>query len=270
MVQRLYLYLHFTAELEQAAINPVTQLISRRRLGMGLPDPMIADAFKIYTDEAWHAQFSHDMIVQVAVETGLEPVLPEVPQFLRRLEDLRTTVPTEMAGLADLLFAIVSETLISAILRDIPRDDRVHSAVRQLVHDHAGDEARHSAFFGTLLIHVWPSLSRTEQSKVGPLVPQFIRAFLEPDRMGTACALASTGFAGHEIDEIITASYPASQVSADIRAAASGSVRRFEAVGVLDDPRTREAFEEHDLVGGAAEATTADVSPSSANQLDME
>jgi hypothetical protein len=45
LIQRLHTYLEFTAELEQGAVNPVTALISRRRLGFDLPETMIEDAY---------------------------------------------------------------------------------------------------------------------------------------------------------------------------------------------------------------------------------
>ena len=68
LIQQLHTYLEFTSELEHGAVNPVAAMISRRRSGFDLPETMIEDAYKIYTDEAWHAQFSDDLGRQVAVE----------------------------------------------------------------------------------------------------------------------------------------------------------------------------------------------------------
>jgi hypothetical protein len=248
LVQRLYAYLQFTSELEQLAVYPASQLISRRGLGIDLPEEMIADAYKICTDEAWHAQFSYDLLRQVAHDTEITPWLPDAPQFLRRLERLRRELDPELRGLADVLFTVVSETLISAILNDIPKDGRIYTAVRDLVQDHAEDEGRHRAFFGALLRYVWPALSRRQQSLVGPLIPQFIRAFLEPDYIATAYALASSGFNSAEIEQIIAESYPADRVAADVRAASRGSVRCFDNVGALRDPATRDSFQQHGLI----------------------
>src|SRR5262249_6641134 len=132
LIQRLHLYLAFTAELEQGAVTPVTQLICRRRIGFDLPEGMVEDAYKICTDEAWHAQFSDDLMRQVQDATGVPPALSGMPRFFQRLEEIQSTVPSDLHGLANIFFTIVSETLISAILSQIPRDTRVVTAVRDL------------------------------------------------------------------------------------------------------------------------------------------
>jgi hypothetical protein len=139
LMQRLHVYLDFTAELEQQAVNPICATISRRRSGFDFPTGMVEDAYKIYTDEAWHAQFSDDMQRQIAARSGVAPVLPPLPAFIRRLRAATASLPEDAGGLGPLFFAIVSETLISAILTDIPRDERLNKGVRELVADHAGD-----------------------------------------------------------------------------------------------------------------------------------
>ncbi|MFD0884805.1 diiron oxygenase [Streptosporangium algeriense] len=71
LAQHLYHYLHFTVELEQVAIIPVAAGIARGRSGLNLPERMRADAYKIVTDEAWHAQLSYDLIRQVEARSGV-------------------------------------------------------------------------------------------------------------------------------------------------------------------------------------------------------
>src|SRR5205085_9904953 len=109
-------YLDFTADLEQSAVNPVTQLISRRRIGFELPDRMIEDAYKICTDESWHAQLSDDLQRQIAHVTGRRPTLPSEPQFLARLRAAEAAAPPELGPLPKLSCTSASETLISSLL----------------------------------------------------------------------------------------------------------------------------------------------------------
>lgn len=247
-IQRLYAYLQFTTQLEQVQVLPVTQRISVRSLGLDLPQPMIFDAFKICTDEAWHAQFSYDLSMQVVAETGVDPVVPRTPSFLLRLSRLRDELDPDVRGLAELFFTIVSETLISSILVDIPRDPRIHTAVRELVRDHAEDEGRHHSYFSALLRHVWPALGRRERSLIGPLVPEFIQAFLEPDRLALGRSLEAVGLAPEAVERVLSDCYPPDAVAAGIREAARATVRGFEGVDALADPATREAFERHGLI----------------------
>jgi hypothetical protein len=250
LVHRLYQYLHFTVELEALAVVPVTLRLSRRRGGLMLPESMVATAFKITTDEAWHGQFSYDLMAEVEAATGVTPRLPEVPQFVRQLELLRRSLDGDLCGVDDLLFAVVSETLISTILSDLPRDRRLPPAVRETVSDHAQDEGRHHAYFAKLLRYLWPALSRSQQRRFGPLLPGLIAAFLEPDRTALRFALLEIGVAAADLDQVLAESYPGAEVSLGIAQAARATVGYFREVGALEDAQTADAFAASGLLAG--------------------
>ena len=243
LIQQLHTYLEFTSELEHGAVNPVAAMISRRRSGFDLPETMIEDAYKIYTDEAWHAQFSDDLQRQVAVKTGVGPSIFEEPNFFRKLKGFQVDLGPDEQRLVMIFFTIVSETLISAILDDIPEDPRVVMAVRELVEDHAQDEGRHHAYFSRLLEFTWPRLNKTHRALIGPLLPEMILAFLEPDFVAIAGNLRACGLTAEQIDQVMTESYPPATVTAGIRTGSRAVIRHFERVGVVDDPRTAEALE---------------------------
>jgi hypothetical protein len=251
LLQRLHVYLDFTAELEQMAINPVTQRISRRKIGFDLPEAMVEDAYKICTDEAWHAQFSDDLQRQLVAATGITPTLPPEPQFFRRLRAVEAEAPPEIGGLPSIFFAIISETLISAILADIPHDRRVVSTVRELVADHAEDEGRHHAFFSQFFECIWPQLSTRQRRLVGPVLPGLVLAFLEPDYDALAAILGRSGLSDEEVRGVIEETHPRAEVVAGIAQAAKATLRLFRERGVLDDPGTLEAF----LASGLIEAS---------------
>jgi len=249
LVQRLWDYLDFTTELETLAVIPVATKISRGRSGLMLPEQMRADAFKIVTDEAWHAQCSHDFSRQIAQVTNLTPRFDdEPPAFVRRLDEVRAALPEHVRGTEALLFAIVSETLISGILSEIPRDERLPRTVRDLVRDHAEDEGRHHVYFRSVLKHLWPALTPTERRAVGPHVPAVIHAFLEPDYAQTAVHLRGLGFGEADVVRIITESWPQKRINDDIREAARPAIRYFAEAGALDDGATRRAFESAGLI----------------------
>ncbi|GAB2719144.1 hypothetical protein GCM10027072_10260 [Streptomyces bullii] len=256
LLQRLYDYLDFTTELESLAVIPVATKISRGRSGLMLPERMKADAYKIVTDEAWHAQFSHDFASQIEAETNVprlqaQDIAP--PAFLPRLDEVRDRLPHHLMGVESLLFSIVSETLISGILSDIPRDDRLPQCVRDIVRDHAEDEGRHHVYFRSVLRQLWPALTSQERRAVGPLIPAAIYAFLEPDYSQTAHHLRGIGLANDEIDQVIAESWPGHQVRSNIAGAASQLTRYFSEVGALDDACTLASFEEAGLLAGSYE-----------------
>jgi hypothetical protein len=243
LIQQLHTYLEFTSELEHGAVNPVAAMISRRRSGFDLPETMIEDAYKIYTDEAWHAQFSDDLQRQVAVKTGVGPSVFEEPNFFRKLKGFQRDLGPDEQRLVMIFFTIISETLISTILSGIPTDPRVVTAVRELVADHAQDEGRHHAYFSRLLEYAWPRLNKAHRELIGPLLPEMILAFLEPDFVAIAGNLRACGLTAEQIDQVMTESYPGESVRDGIRVGSRAVIRHFERVGVVEDPRTAEALE---------------------------
>ncbi|MFD7127284.1 MULTISPECIES: diiron oxygenase [Streptomyces] len=248
LVQRLHHYLHFTTELEQFAVIPVTADISAGRAGLRLPRGMILDAYRITTDEAWHAQFSYELAEQVALRTGVPAVLPRRPQFLDRLDEVGQGLDPDLRGLERLLFSIVSETLISAVLADLPRDKRLPAAVRELIRDHAEDEGKHHAYFRVLLSHFWSALDARTRRRIGPLVPELICCFLEPDYRAMSLLLLDAGLPVADAQGVLADSYPRREVLAEIAKSAQSTVRYFREVGALDDTATYEAFAAAGLV----------------------
>ncbi|MEU8773276.1 diiron oxygenase [Streptomyces sp. NPDC048606] len=248
LVHRLYEYLKFTIDLEQSAVIPVTGHISRGMSGLDLPEPMRMDAFKIVTDEAWHAQFTYEILRDVRTRTGIAPALPDTPTFTAELARIHEELPSEIRGLDEMLFAIVSETLISSILDELPRDERLPEGVREMVADHAVDEAKHHSYFSTLLRHLWPAMTRRERELAGPYIPRLIFAFLEPDYESAALGLRASGLAGHEVEEVMTDVYTREKTVDDVRRGAAPTLQYFIEAGALEHGATLEAFQESGLI----------------------
>ncbi|MFF4870196.1 diiron oxygenase [Streptomyces sp. NPDC000961] len=248
LVHRLYEYLRFTIDLEQSAVIPVTGHISRGMSGLDLPEAMRADAFKIVTDEAWHAQFTYEILRQVRDRTGVAPALPDAPTFTTELARIHDSLPHEIRGLDELLFAIVSETLISSVLEDLPRDERLPEGVREMVADHAVDEAKHHTYFSTLLRHLWPAMTRRERELAGPYIPRLIFAFLEPDCTSAALGLRASGLTAQEVEEVMTDVYAHDGIVADVRRGAAPTLQYFLEAGALEHGATLEAFQESGLI----------------------
>jgi hypothetical protein len=242
LVQTLYQYLNFTSELEDLAVIPVAMDLSRNRSGLDLAVNARQDAYKIVTDEAWHAQFSHDLYQQIAEATA-EPAPPtRLPLFVERLNAVREHLVAGLPAVGQLLFAIVSETLVSSLLAKLPHDTRLPRAVRDTVADHAVDEGRHHAYFRKVLQYLWATLSHGERRRVGPWVPVVILAFLEPDYRAVADSLASLGLSAEEIEQVIVDVYPRERVLSTAAAAARPTIRYFTELGALHDPATADAF----------------------------
>ena len=243
LTQRLYEYLSFTVELEETAVVPVTSRIGRGRATVELPAGMRADAFKITTDEAYHSLMTYELIEGVARETGVAPLLPDSPPFLAELAAVRGADP-----LAPLVAAVVSETLVSRILADLPNDERLPAAVRDVVRDHAEDEGRHHAYFRALLRELWPRLGDTQQRRLGVLVPRLVHGFLAPDLPHLRRLLDSVGLPAAEVDTVLDEAYAPERVAAEVAHAARRTVGYFAEVGALEHGSVADAFGRAGLV----------------------
>ncbi len=242
LIHSLCQYLHFTAAVEQVVVLPVAVSMSAARIDVDLPAAMRRDAFKICTDEAWHAQFSSDFIEEISQASGVSsPALAE-PAFIRAVSQLRDRLEPALHGLHAIFTAIVTETLISRLLSDIPTDRRLVSAVRELVADHAEDERRHHAYFRGVLQLVWPELAPTQQELMGTQVPALIGSFLDADLTAVRHMLTVEGFGERDREMIVADCYPVGAGTRDRAVAARATVKAFREVGAVDGGRIKEAF----------------------------
>jgi hypothetical protein len=247
LVHYLYLHLDFTIKLEQEAVNSVVNQIAQNKTGIAIPEEMRFDAYKIYCDEAYHALFYADFKRQVEAITGISNASPNHPIFLQRLREIQYCFTKPLSQLIEIFFVIVSETLISASLKKIPNDKRVVSTVRQLVRDHALDEAYHCTYFSNLLQVVWPQLQHKHQELIGQLLPQFIRIFLDPDYHALKFVLSQFDFNPQEIQIIVAESYPQTEVINAIKNASKNTITLFQLNRVLENPKIAKAFYNSDL-----------------------
>lgn len=243
LLRRLYIYLDFTAGLEQQLVNPACAAISRSATAFSFPDRMREDAYKIYTDEAWHAQFSDDLLRQLQAHTGKPAILPPVPEFFTRLRVLDDGPLADEPHLKALICAIVSETLISSTLSGMPRDQRLARSVREVIADHAIDEGVHHAYFASVLEHLWHQLNPRQRRLAAEAMPKAIRAFLEPDLQALVTVLVTLGFSSDETAQIMAECYASDEVDASVRRDARACLRHMAHVGVLDEAGALEALE---------------------------
>ncbi|MHC0067966.1 diiron oxygenase [Nostoc sp. UIC 10890] len=242
IIQRLYSYLELTNVLEHQVVNHVAHQIISGNLIIELPPQMIIDAQKIYIDEAYHSLFSADMKSQIIKLTGVPELSIEKPSFIFSLEKILENLPTDIHELAKTFSVIVSETLISSILRETPRNSNMISAVKNMILDHAQDEKLHHAYFSYLLHILWPQLSTDQQEIIGPLFPELIFAFLKPDLTNEKSYLNRLGFSMNQSNLIVEESYPHSQVVLSIQSDAKPTINHLKKNGILDLPYVIEAF----------------------------
>jgi hypothetical protein len=157
MMRKLESYNAFTEKLEYKAVMAASIKLAQNPEAFGLSERAGREARLIVTDESHHAYVAVELIKRIPAFPELPPLTPSQPPFLRGLAELEKALPTELADDLLIAFVSISETLITSILRGIPRDPRVVSAVRNTVRDHCIDEARHHSYFVYVVHQHWAS-----------------------------------------------------------------------------------------------------------------
>jgi len=246
LILSLFDWLEFTEWLETGPVNESCDLLRRAHFLPWLPQLMRADALKIYTDEAGHAQMSHDLARSVESTTGYQS-LQLRPPFLDVFADLMGAHDPQLEPLLTLCFAIVSETLITGSLKELPKDDEVQLAVRQFARHHAQDEARHHHYFRELCEMLWPRLPHELRRVVGPLLPQMVLTFLRPSYESLARILGEFPDTFPEPQRIADETLASASVTEAVRKASTPTLRMFATCGVLDDDEVLDSFVESGL-----------------------
>jgi hypothetical protein len=247
-VRHLYQFLLSTAHLETRIVNRGAERIANGRAGLDLAMPARLDAFKVYCDEGYHALYSLDLADQIAAGTGIEVPPWDYGGFVDRLERAGRALLPDAPALASLLQVVVFETLITAVLNEIPTDTSVLTVVRDLTRDHARDEGQHHRFFSWLLHEIWAQLDPALRHPVATALPALINACLtwdvEPVRSSLLLAGLDAGTAAQVLDDCYGGRAGQDRIAEICRA----TVRTCRSAGVLDVPGAAEAFAAHRLL----------------------
>ena len=242
LVRALYRYLAFTEQLEHRVVNRAALRLAQNETAVSIPSPMRLDAYRLCCDEAYHALFCADLVDQLEVTTGVPQPTGATSSFIAPLEAQIAAADANDRELARLFFAVVSETLITRALVQIPRDLRVIEPVRQIVLDHARDESRHNVYFSGVFAWFWERLERRTQVRMGTLLPRFILLFLASDPEPVITALKLEGMLPEEIEQVVRESSVVDQDRRQVRAAAASSLQLFERLGLFEIPAIHDAF----------------------------
>jgi len=239
-VRHLYQFLLSTTHLETRVVNRGAELIAGDRSGVTLPPATRLDAYKVYCDEGYHALYSLDLATQIGEVTGIPVPRWNYGGFVTRLtESAAAALPAEPV-LAALLPVVVFETLITAVLNEVPPDDTVVTAVRETMRDHAHDEGHHHRFFTRFFHELWRQLDRDLRVAVAAALPRLIRGCLLWDVEPVRMSLELAGVAA--ATEVVQDCYGGSAGDERIRDIARATLRMCASAGVLDVPGARAAF----------------------------
>src|SRR5215471_23398 len=247
-MRKLESYNEFTERREYEAVMAGAIKIAQNPQAFGLTEQAGREARLIVTDETYHAYVAIELMKRIPGFSELPSLGQSQPRFLRGLEEFRDTLPAKFADDLLVAFVPISETLITSILRKIPGDRRVVSAVRNTVNDHRIDEARHHSYFVYVVHQHWASSTPDRREILGPLYAKLIRLFLEADLDLCRALLLEAGLDAHDAEAVLRDHYLPARVAANLRADAFPTLKLMARVGVLDHSTSRPAFVEQKLI----------------------
>lgn len=242
LAYHLFTHLDFTDTLENEVVAPAAYALCRRHVDLHFPEPMLSDARRIAVDEMHHALFASDLVRDIEKASGVEAPILSRPSFLRELDAIQAGADPDQRQLILFFFAAVSETLITGTLAQTPQDERVADTVRDVLRDHAEDEARHHAYFAQALAMAWPRLDAAKRALIGPLLPRFMEMFLTPDRLAMQEWLSCLGLSAKEAERVIEESHPRERDLVRWRRDAAPTLHHMKRAGILEDARAYDAF----------------------------
>lgn len=236
-------FLEYGTILEHEFINTILAEMAMGECGIPLPDRMRSDAFKIYTDEAYHAYFNMEATHQIRNYIGMS-VSDAWPLKNSRLTGLRNLIPQDKSKENFLIrFGIVvaSETIAPKELSETMKGI-VIEPIYNLFVDHAEDERKHCMYFSELFEVVWNYLSADEKRFLGMMFPKILKAFVDINKIALHEALAKIGVARELAEKIITDSYPEDFCINRAMSVASATFFNLGRLGVYGIPGVKDEF----------------------------
>jgi hypothetical protein len=247
-VRHLYQFLLSTAHLETRIVNRAAERIANGRSGIEIGAAGRLDAFKVYCDEGYHALYSLDLAAQIAAGTGI-PIPPwDYGGFVTRLERTARRLLPDAPRLVPLLQVVVFETLITAVLNEIPADPTVLTVVRDLTRDHARDEGQHHRYFAGLFHQLWRQLDGGLRGQVAHALPALIHACLTWDVEPVRGSLLLAGLDPPTAADVLRDCYGGDAGLDRIADICRATVRVYSSAGVFDVPGAADAFAAHRLL----------------------
>jgi len=236
-------FLEYGTILEHEFVNTVLAELALGETGIPLPDQMRVDAFKIYTDEAYHAYFNLEATQQIRDYIGLS-MADAWPLKNSRLVGLRKLIPQNKSKEDFLIrfgIAAISETVAAKELSETMQGI-VIDPIYDLFVDHAEDEKKHCMYFSTLLEVVWNYLSLDEKKFLGVNFPKILKAFVDINTVALFDALNKIGVDHESAEIIIKDSYPLDFTIQRALSVASITFRIFDRLKIFDIPEVKNAF----------------------------
>lgn len=230
---QLVRYQQFTDQLELELVIPVSMDIANGRYdASGMGPNLKQEARLIIIDEATHSYIANGVIecvgsYELATGSDYSPA-----PFIKKLDSINQG---QEPSISRFVAAFVSETLITGNLLQIPKDLSVKATVRQIVRDHAQDEARHHRYFGLAMDQFWYSNKGSRGDLIRDLMYKRIIDFVVPDRDFIIDVLRYHGMCKDDAEAVFRETFSSLAIETELMRAAEPTIQMAIKSGIIDE-----------------------------------
>ncbi|NBA94050.1 diiron oxygenase [Pseudomonas sp. R5(2019)] len=192
-------FLDYTTELEHKVVNRALEILIHDELEITLPESWKQAGLQLYTDEAYHALFSHQLSEQISKLFNIQRTKSI---RLTKLADTISSTSEDNLPLLMFIVGFISETLIAKELLNISQQQVIRPVLSMFI-DHLQDEARHAKYFSACFTYVWQKLQPDRQAYAASILPKLIKIFCLFDENWLLKNLKKSGFPDQTAKEVL-------------------------------------------------------------------
>lgn len=211
LTQSAYLFMKTIFINETRVINAIVNKIIVNESAIHLPVDTRQNLLTVLIDESYHAYVANDFIMQVEAATGITPInFAAESNLSHALASMKNLIAPAHWDAFEIIVACIAENSITKELISITRDAQVDPLFYAINDDHIADEGRHCRIFAHALRDVWRTISLDTKEAIGPLLPVFIRSYLDRSiaKQNDHTLLSSLSLTSDDITTILYDTYP--------------------------------------------------------------
>lgn len=252
LTQAVYKFMYEIAILETEMVNKGALMVANDHINVGFPPELRHDALSIIIDEAYHAYVAVDYINQVAEITGISPIeIPKKTAVVNAVNSVKSRLEKNLHNKFELIAVCIGEHVLTKDLISIGKEQEVGMFFRNIMADHIIDESRHANIFSYILESLWHWLPHGEKNILGPILPEFMREYLNPDiqKQHDEKVLTSLKINSTTIKQVIDDTYCNTCLSGlNSNPVIINLITLLQRTHVLDHTETKEAFKRNHLL----------------------
>jgi 4-aminobenzoate N-oxygenase len=193
-----YAYNERVITAEDRVANPAFALVQQGCFGIAA-SPALQDAVQqALIDEHWHTYIHRSAMRSSVGHRGVDASgwWPRSITYRTLLREQNAAVETWQKDLLTLIWTVVSEISINALLSALANDESVQPLHRAVTAMHAKDETAHSAVMAEVAKCLWIGFNREQKDRFAEALPVAMRAFAAQDDSAWRAIVQRAGLAG--------------------------------------------------------------------------